>query len=41
MVGETSYFCEPWCQMVEKIENDYHTIFSTEMNAFLDLIMLQ
>jgi hypothetical protein len=27
--------------MVEKIENDYHTILSTEMNAFLDLIMLQ
>ena len=38
MVGATSYFCESCCQMVEKIQNGYNSIFSTEMNAFLDLL---
>ena len=36
MVGPASYFCESCCQMVEKIQNGYHSIFSTEMNTFLE-----
>ena len=38
MVGAASWFCGPCCQVVEKIQNGYKSIFSTEINVCLSLL---